>query len=187
MAHKKRRHNTKKDDHLQLRLFTTEEMSGTVDTAGISRTMGMEDISEALKKEDVSKTMGMENISGTVETEMDTKAEATPEPQTEQRSEPDPARLLQSMRSALMLISRMKSPQVRLIAMECATLAQDGVHPDRIYTLPALEGMSMDGHDFLALYYASFAQAFPSMIDRIHLPYSAIYAQAKEMSRHLNS
>ena len=86
-----------------------------------------------------------------------------------------------------MMISRMKSHQVRLIAMECATLAQDGVYPDRIYKLPALEGMSMDGHDFLALYYASFAQAFPSMIDRINLPYSDIYSQAKETSRHFNS
>lgn len=157
MAHKKRRRNTKNEDERQLRLFTTEEMSGTV---------------EMVEEEDV---------------EAVAKVETLPEAQSDHSGEIEPTRLLQSMRSALMMISRMKSHQVRLIAMECATLAQDGVHPDRIYKLPALEGMSMDGHDFLALYYASFAQAFPSMIDRIHLPYSDIYAQAKEKSRHLNS
>ncbi len=96
----------------------------------------------------------------------------------DEQNEMDEHRLLQSMRRALMILSRLKGHQIRLIAMESATLAQEGISSDRVYRIPALEGMSMNGYDFQALYYASFAQAFPSMIDRINLPFSDVYEQA---------
>ena len=103
------------------------------------------------------------------------------------KQESEDEHLLQSMRRALMIVSRLDSHRVRLIAMESATLAQGGIIPDQIYKIPALEGISMDGYDFQALYYVSFAKAFPSMIDRIHLPFAEIYEKATKSLRHVNS
>ena len=90
-------------------------------------------------------------------------------------------RMVNDMIMAMGLLDAYFTPsQTRLIAMESATLAQNGIKAGQIYELPAIKDRRFDGNQLIAIYYVSFARSFPSMIDRINLPLSDAYAEALE-------
>ena len=91
----------------------------------------------------------------------------------------DKARMEEDMLMAMDLFDTYcNASKVRLIAMESAALAHNGIHVGQIYELPAIPDHRFDGHQLTAIYYVSFARSFPSMIDRINLPFSDVYERA---------
>jgi len=176
---RKKKYSKSLADEKQLQLFSIEEMLGTENVEQKEQKAEESTIEKPVENQEV---VVEEEEKEQTENYIDEK-----ETWEDNHYEADYGHLRESMHRALMILSRLSPNAIRLIAMECATLAQDGLNLERIYRIPALEGMGMDGYDFIALYYASFAQAFPSMIDRINLPYSRIYEEVKVESNYFNS
>ncbi len=90
----------------------------------------------------------------------------------------DHHQLLESMRKAIRQLSSINNNGIRLIAIECASHAQAGINTEHTYCLRALNDKIVSGYDFIAIYYVSFAHSFPSMLEKIDLPFSDIYEEA---------
>ena len=69
--------------------------------------------------------------------------------------------------------------QTRLIAMESASVALSGVELHNIYQLQSYPYGRIDGYQLVALYYASFATAFPNMLESINLSYAPQFKAAQ--------
>ena len=69
--------------------------------------------------------------------------------------------------------------QIRLIAMESASVALSGVVLHNIYQLQSYPYGRIDGYQLVALYYASFATAFPNMLESINLSYAPQFKAAQ--------
>ena len=70
--------------------------------------------------------------------------------------------------------------QTRLIAMESASVVIAGVSLANIYQLRSFPYGRIDGYQLVALYYASFAGAFPNMLEGIKLPYAEQFKAAQK-------
>ncbi|MBR4388399.1 MAG: hypothetical protein IKT00_04380 [Prevotella sp.] len=70
--------------------------------------------------------------------------------------------------------------QTRLIAMETASMALTGIALHNIYELQSYAYGRVDGYQLVALYYASFAVAFPNMLESIPLNYDPQFHAAQE-------
>lgn len=68
--------------------------------------------------------------------------------------------------------------QIRLIAMEVGSIASARVNLNTIYKLQTMPYQTLDGYQFVSLYYASFHFAFPSMLNGIKLPYEHAFGEA---------
>lgn len=102
---------------------------------------------------------------------------------TDNRYSADHHLLLESMRKAILQLSSMNINDIRLVAIESASHAQSGINTEHTYYLQALKGMELSGYDFIAYYYVSFARSFPTMLDKIDLPFSDIYEEALSLGR----
>lgn len=201
---KKKKHVV--DDN-QLLLFTMEEMKGGEESSShndiVPPTVGgdegllqeqapiaaAEEIPEdSTSENDVSTT---ENVASAVVQE---SASAIPEESssdsqensfhiTDNRYSADHQLLLESMRKAILRLSAMSINNIRLVAIESATHAQGGINTEHTYCLQALNGQELSGYDFIAYYYVSFARSFPTMLDKIDLPFSDIYEEALSLGR----
>jgi hypothetical protein len=87
-------------------------------------------------------------------------------------------RLVDAMKNAIAEIYAMDMKDIRLIAMESAVIVNSGISPNHIYHLRALDEQPMDGYKLLAIYYSSFAVAFPSMVDKLNAEYMEAYNEA---------
>lgn len=90
----------------------------------------------------------------------------------------DQERMIDEMLSAINMLDSMDSANIRLIAMETATLWHSGISLNGRYQLSALPNRHFDGYQFLALYYCSFYRAFPSMTDKLERSYERCYEEA---------
>lgn len=70
--------------------------------------------------------------------------------------------------------------QTRLIAMESASVAIEGISPHNIYQLQSFPYGRVDGYQLIALYYTSFAMVFPNMLSGIKLPYAKQFEKAQQ-------
>lgn len=102
---------------------------------------------------------------------------------TDNRYSADHHLLLESMHKAILRLSTMNINDIRLVAIESASHAQNGINTEHTYYLQALKGMELSGYDFIAYYYVSFARSFPTMLDKIDLPFSDIYEEALSLGR----
>lgn len=68
--------------------------------------------------------------------------------------------------------------EIRTIAMEIARVGQTGISPQGKYSIRSIPGKEFGGYQFLAYYYVSFAQGFPTALDKLGLPFSQAYEQA---------
>ena len=68
--------------------------------------------------------------------------------------------------------------QTRLIAMEVGSIASSHVNLNMVYKLQSMPYLTLDGHQFVAMYYASFHKAFPSMVSGINLPSTSAFENA---------
>lgn len=108
-------------------------------------------------------------------------------PHWAQHMEPDKAieafvdedRIITEMTIALEFVDSLSLGEIRLIALEASVKWQNGIRPTGTYTIQSLPRYTFDGYKFLALYYVSFYQAFPSMIEKLNMPYDHLYLQAR--------
>ena len=197
------------NDDNQLLLFTVEEMEGGNDVS--SRTTNVPsstEVDEGLQEKQVpiaDVTQPAKSSSSAIETSpveeredstntddsvaVSHHEETIAEPDdfsnqiTDNRNSVDHHLLLESMRKAIIRLSTLSVNDVRLIAIESATHAQRGINTDHTYSMQALRGEELSGYDFIAYYYVSFARSFPTMLDKIDLPFSDIYEKALSLGK----
>ncbi len=92
----------------------------------------------------------------------------------------DDDRMIAEMASVLRLISRMDASRVRSIALMATAASQGGINLQASYRLPSLAEGTLDGYRLGAWLYCSFLAAFPSMADKLRLPYGECYRKARE-------
>lgn len=92
----------------------------------------------------------------------------------------DPERLTTEMTVALEYLDTLNTGQIRMIAMETASLWHNGVKMNGKYQIQTVPGRTIDGYKFLAFYYCSFFKVFPNMMDKLNLPYEDICRRAIE-------
>lgn len=88
-------------------------------------------------------------------------------------------RIVTEMTIALEFSDSLTLGQIRLIALEASVIWQNGVHPTGTYSIQSMPDYTFDGYKFLALYYVMFYRAFPSMIEKLNLPYDRLYLIAR--------
>ena len=157
-----RRKKKRVDDDNQLLLFTMEEMKG-----------GEELSSQPVVTPSIT----------TIDENLPEESEKESIPITDNRYSADHQLLLESMRKAILRLSTLNINDIRLIAIESATLAQGGINTEHTYSLQALGEKELSGYDFIAYYYVSFARSFPTMLDKIDLPFSDIYEEALSLGK----
>ncbi len=169
MARKRRK--TASVDKRQLMLFSDEEMERGSLVSAPEPIVAVSQAPAPLPFSPESEMVETENHAPFEET-----APAETFPDNRHSAEHD--LLLNAMRSAINRLSTMHTNQIRLIAMESATRAQNGINTEQKYTIQALNQLNLNGYDFIAIYYVSFARAFPGMLDKINLPYADVYEEA---------
>ena len=88
-------------------------------------------------------------------------------------------RIITEMTIALEFTDTLTLGKTRLIALEASVIWNNGVTPNGTYTINSLPQYTFDGYKFLALYYVTFYRAFPSMIEKLNLPYDRLYLLAR--------
>ena len=58
---------------------------------------------------------------------------------------------------------------------------ENGLQLNQKYTLKALPNKRLNWYEFVALYYCSFAHAFPTMLDKINQQYMDCYQEAAQI------
>ncbi len=91
----------------------------------------------------------------------------------------DEERIITEMTIALEFTDGLSLGEVRLIALEASVIWQNGVTPSGTYAIQSMPRYTFDGYKFLALYYVTFYRAFPSMIEKLNLPYDRLYLLAR--------
>lgn len=195
-----RRKKKRVNDENQLLLFTMEEMKGGKESSSQPDSSPSSDGSDEGLPDKQAPVIASEQTTEETPSEENTKSEESISPKEDSKTdnkevvvaEPDQSpllknsglysvdhrQMLQAMRRAIQHLSSLSIKDIRLIAIESATYAQGGIDTDQTYTLQALNGQELSGYDFIAYYYVSFARSFPSMLDKIDLPYSDIYEEA---------
>lgn len=200
----RRKKKKRGDDDNQLLLFTKEEMEGGEDMLSRSENNPPSDVSDEGLQE---KQAPIANIGPPAEVSsvidetttkrdnsirlentdspagMNVEPPASSIPLTDNRYSADHQQLLESMHKAILRLSVLSVNDIRLIAIESATHAQEGINTERTYCLQALKGEILSGYDFIAYYYVSFARSFPTMLNKIDLPFSDIYEEALSLER----
>lgn len=92
----------------------------------------------------------------------------------------DDDRMIAEMASVLRRISRMDTARVRSIALMATAALQGGIDLQADYQLPSIAEGTLDGYRLGAWLYCSFLEAFPSMADKLRLPYGECYRKAQE-------
>ena len=120
--------------------------------------------------------MGNENSHAAEET---TTAASIPQLSTESQTteEEDITEVDRSLR-----ILEYTSPNtIRLISLESSIIYQKGIQFNQKFTLKALPDKQLNWYEFVALYYCSFANAFPTMLDKINQEYMDCYQEASQI------
>ena len=163
-------------------LFSAEEMAG--ESIVIEEDEACDD---AAKKEVVLPTS---NVKGNKEDKEEKKEEKKEEEEEKKEKEkpiepPKPPKTIRpSSDTVLMLIQVIRlldglsSNQVRLLAMQSATLLQAGIDPLETYRLPVLPGMEFRGDTLTGIAYVSIVRSFPHMTESIGVDLSSAYDKA---------
>ena len=86
------------------------------------------------------------------------------------------------MVGALEYLEKLSKTDVKRIAYDIAMLGVGGISPEKDgYTVPSIPGRTFGGYEMLAWYYVSWSLAIPEMVDKLNLPFSSAYAQARSM------
>ena len=177
-------------------LFTPEEMSGDIQSAAIpddsadantatdtpvaATDMPETPVEEAPTTSDATPVMPQKHVesTGTPAPANDTATDATP---TDEDNDTftDEQRIITEMTIALEFVDTLSLGQVRLIALEASVIWQNGVRPGGTYAIQSMPRYTFDGYKFLALYYVTFYKAFPSMIEKLNLPFDRLYLLAR--------
>lgn len=88
-------------------------------------------------------------------------------------------RIVQAMTNVLWQMRDMDKSQIRRIAFSITGMSQQGVELNRSYSAPVIQDDDISGYELAAWCYCTFVSAFPSMLDKLQLPYADHYAKAK--------
>ena len=129
--------------------------------------------------------MGNENSHAAEET---TTAASIPQLSTESQTteeeditEVDRSILVKKMQETLRILEYTSPNTIRLISLESSIIFQKGIQFNQKFTLKALPDKQLNGYEFVALYYCSFANAFPTMLDKINQEYMDCYQEASQI------
>ena len=89
-------------------------------------------------------------------------------------------RIVLAMTNVLWQMKHIDKSQIRRIAFSITVMCQQGLDLNRNYSVPLIdEDEEISGYDLAAWCYCTFVSAFPSMLDKLQLPYAEHYARAK--------
>lgn len=109
--------------------------------------------------------------------------ETSSEPETpeEEITEVDRSVLIKKMQETLRIMEYTSPNTIRLICLESSIIYKNGLQLNQKYTLKALPNKRLNWYEFVALYYCSFAHAFPTMLDKIDQQYMDCYQEASQI------
>ncbi|WP_286425111.1 tetratricopeptide repeat protein [Myroides marinus] len=86
------------------------------------------------------------------------------------------------MVDALNYYKSLDKDQIKLLAIDWATLGMAGIDPQKDgYSLPAIPNKTFSGYKVLAYYYVSWAIALPEMLNQLGMPFEKEYELAKSL------
>lgn len=89
-------------------------------------------------------------------------------------------RIIVAMTNVLWQMKHMNKSQIRRIAFSITIMCQEGLDLNRSYSVPLIDDEEeISGYDLAAWCYCTFMSAFPSMQDKLQMPYSTHYEEAK--------
>ena len=109
------------------------------------------------------------------------EASSEPAPPEEEITEVDRSVLIQKMQETLRIMEYTSPNTIRLICLESSIIYKNGLQLNQKYTLKALPNKRLNWYEFVALYYCSFAHAFPTMLDKIDQQYMDCYQEASHI------
>ena len=89
-------------------------------------------------------------------------------------------RIVVAMTNVLWQMKHMDKSQIRRIAFSITVMCQQGLELNRSYSVPVIQDDELSGYELAAWCYCTFMSAFPSMQDKLQLPYAEHYNKAME-------
>ena len=74
----------------------------------------------------------------------------------------------------------MPKSDIRRIAFTITVVCEQGMDLNKMYSIPVIQEGEITGYELAAWCYCTFMESFPSMKDKLHLPYAMHYEKAKE-------
>ena len=89
-------------------------------------------------------------------------------------------RMISTMTEVLRQMSYMTKSDIRRIAFTITVVCEQGMDLNKMYSIPVIQEGEITGYELAAWCYCTFMESFPSMKDKLHLPYAMHYEKAKE-------
>ena len=140
-------------------LFSEEEMLGMIENVTIIQTPEPPKETKPSENVEVSETK-VEN-SASVEISSD-------------------ERMISTMTEVLRQMSYMTKSDIRRIAFTITVFCEQGMDLNKMYNIPVIQECEITGYELAAWCYCTFMSAFPSMQDKLQLPYAEHYNKAME-------
>lgn len=140
-------------------LFSEEEMLGMIENVTIIQTP--EPPKETNPSDDVEKTETKVENPASVELSSD-------------------ERMISTMTEVLRQMSSMTKSDIRRIAFTITVVCEQGLDLNKMYNIPVIQEGEITGYELAAWCYCTFMESFPSMKDKLHLPYAVHYERARE-------
>ena len=90
-------------------------------------------------------------------------------------------RMISTMTEVLRQMSYMTKSDIRRIAFTITVVCEQGMDLNKIYNIPVIQEGEITGYELAAWCYCTFMESFPSMKDKLHLPYAMHYERAEEL------
>lgn len=89
-------------------------------------------------------------------------------------------RMISTMTEVLRQMSYMPKSEIRRIAFTITVVCEQGMDLNKMYNIPVIQEGEITGYELAAWCYCTFMESFPSMKEKLHLPYAMHYEKAKE-------
>lgn len=162
-------------------LFSEEEMLGMITNVSVIE-------SPVLEKVEIISVPETNGAPLTVTVDVTGKIESVNEQESESEQisicSPDTLstdeRIIVAMTNVLWQMKHMDKSQIRRIAFSITVMCQQGLNLNRSYSVPLIDDEEeISGYDLAAWCYCTFMSAFPSMQDKLQMPYAEHYEKAK--------
>ena len=149
-------------------LFSEEEMLGMIENVTIIQTPEPQKEPKPLEHSEVPPE------SLTEETRTNVEPSANVELSSDER-------MISVMTEVLRKMSYMSKSDIRRIAFTITVVCEQGMELNKQYDIPIISDSEITGYELAAWCYCTFMESFPSMKDKLHLPYAMHYERAKEI------
>lgn len=140
-------------------LFSEEEMIGKIENVTIIHTSEQENVDEPSEDNNKQNEV-VESVSSNDTSFSDD-------------------RMVAEMTTVLRKMATMDSKKIRLIAFTTTVQGQQGLDLNATYSIPSICDTDISGYELAAWCYCSFMSAFPTMKDKLQMPYESHYETAK--------